>query len=466
MNPELMRNLWLEASPRRLAIMGGVLAFLLAAVWVSTDTEKLKAVAATAEILFYALVVIWGTRNAAGTVVDEIRDRTWDLQRLSAISPWEMVWGKLLGAPSYAWVGGVLCLIPIALHTLQDRGALPMVLQLASLVSIGLIAHSAALLTSMVAVRRRMGQSRINTFGFLIVGLIAASYSWSIWSAATPGALGVTPWGGEPLSSINWYGRDWSAPGFLLISLGLGFAWLLVGCHQFMRHELAVRMNPWAWIGFLAFVAAYFAGFASPGIPLAESVREMTPGESAGGWAVAAGVLLFATYLSLLAMPKERVQMRWVLAQLSQGRVLTFLEGLPGWAFGFVFTSGAAAMAIAQAAGSSLPDADMNVFRLFVIAVLGELARNIGVFMFFNMLPGQRRGDFAALLTLFLLYAVVPLFLTGLGSAGAAAMISPWAEAAEQTIERAQIGTLWSPVTMWVQAAIVWALAMVRLNRS
>ena len=29
------------------------------------------------------IVVVWGTRNAALSVVGEIRDRTWDMQRLS-----------------------------------------------------------------------------------------------------------------------------------------------------------------------------------------------------------------------------------------------------------------------------------------------------------------------------------------------------------------------------------------------
>jgi hypothetical protein len=466
MNPELMRNLWLEASPRRLAIMFGVLAFLLAAVWVSAETDRLQAISATAELLFYALVVVWGTRNAAGTVVDEIRDRTWDLQRLSAISPWEMVWGKLLGAPSYAWAGGAACLVPIAMYAAQDRGPLSAVLEIASLVSIGLIAHSAALLASMVAVRRRMGQSRLNTFGFLIVGLIAASYSWSIWSAATPGALGVTPWGGEPVSSIAWYGRDWNAPMFLLASLGLGFAWLLAGCHQFMRQELAVRMNPWVWIGFLTFIAGYFAGFAWPGVPFAEDIRDLTAGRAAGGWAVATGVLLFATYVSLLVMPKERVQMRWVLAQLGQGRVFSFFEGLPGWAFGFVFTAVAAAMAITEAANSAIPAADLNLFRQFVVAVMGELARNIGVFMFFNMLPGQRRGDFAALLTLFLAYTVLPIFLGGLGTPAVAGFISPWAEVAQYAVDSTRPEVLMSVLSMWIQAAIVWPLAMLRMSRN
>jgi hypothetical protein len=462
MNPELMRNLWIEAAPRRLAIMAGVLGFLFVTIWVSAPDDKLRALAGLGESAFYLLVVVWGTRNAASSVVDEIRDRTWDLQRLSAISPWEMVWGKLLGSTSYVWAGGVICAAPVVLYALTDRGAEAALLQLVYFASIGLIGHSAAMLASMVAVRRRAGQSRLNTFGFLVVGLIAASQTWSIWASASPGALGFTPWGETTISTITWYGRAWPAPAFLLASLAVALGWLLVGCHQFMRHELAVRMNPLAWISFLAFVAFYFAGFAWGRANFSSAIAQTS--SAVGGWAVAAGVLLFATYVSLMVMPKERVQMRWVLAQLSAGRVFSFLEGLPGWAYGFVFTAFAAAMAIAQAGDASfLTSSELDIFRFLCVGVLGELARNIGIFMFFNMLAGQRRGDFAAVLTLVLIYAVTPVLLSALGARWTLALISPL-YAIESDEARALIQL--SAVAMWAQAAIVWPFAMLRLAQA
>ena len=55
-------------------------------------------------------VVLWGTRSAALSVVGEIRERTWDSQKLSSIGPSQMVWGKLFGATFANWFGGALCL--------------------------------------------------------------------------------------------------------------------------------------------------------------------------------------------------------------------------------------------------------------------------------------------------------------------------------------------------------------------
>jgi hypothetical protein len=97
------------------------------------------------------------------------------------------------------------------------------------------------------------------------------------------------------------------------------------------------------------------------------------------------------------------------------------------------------------------------VVRLFTIGILGELARNIGIFMFFNMLQGQRRGDFAALLTLILLYVVTPPFLTALGTPQVGGLISPWAELPSVSI---------SSVAMWIETAIIWPFAMLRLTQA
>ena len=78
MNPEFRRNVWLELSPRRLMTMTVVLvlAFFAAAL---SGNEWLPP--ATAVTLYYFIVVFWGSRNAALSVVGEIRDRTWDFQR-------------------------------------------------------------------------------------------------------------------------------------------------------------------------------------------------------------------------------------------------------------------------------------------------------------------------------------------------------------------------------------------------
>ena len=108
MNPELLRNLWLEASPFRLILIAGFL--LLAFGASSVGLGGFASISSVALALYWFFAVLWGTRSAALSVVGEIRERTWDSQKLSSIGPWDMVWGKLLGATCANWFGALLCL--------------------------------------------------------------------------------------------------------------------------------------------------------------------------------------------------------------------------------------------------------------------------------------------------------------------------------------------------------------------
>src|SRR3954447_19334004 len=96
MNPEFLRNLWLELTPRRVALMVGILGLIFFAVIVAGGSQY--SLFGSAQWLYYLFVVFWGSRNAAMGVVGEIRDRTWDQQRLSALSASTMTWGKLFGS--------------------------------------------------------------------------------------------------------------------------------------------------------------------------------------------------------------------------------------------------------------------------------------------------------------------------------------------------------------------------------
>src|SRR5262245_21255916 len=108
MNPELQRNFWLELTTRRLIMMPIVLGIVFLTAAANGDNGGLQAAGGVARVLFYIVVVFWGTRVAASAVVGEIRDRTWDGQRLSALTPSQMLTGKLLGATSYQWYGGII----------------------------------------------------------------------------------------------------------------------------------------------------------------------------------------------------------------------------------------------------------------------------------------------------------------------------------------------------------------------
>ena len=110
MNPELRRNLWLELTVHRLMAVPVALGLLFALVYKLSGPDWAGPLATTAVSLFIALA-LWGGVQAGDAVHGEVRARTWDGQRMSAIEPWAMTWGKLAGAPSFAWYGGALCMV-------------------------------------------------------------------------------------------------------------------------------------------------------------------------------------------------------------------------------------------------------------------------------------------------------------------------------------------------------------------
>src|ERR1700690_3478853 len=153
MNPEFERNIWLELAPRRVLMMVGLLTLTFFAASLVEGVEW--GPSSVAILLYYALVVVWGSRNAAMSVVGEIRDRTWDMQRLSSLGAGAMTWGKLFGATIYNWLGGVLCLAVAMVNLVSHQRPVTAVIELVYYLGIGVVAQSASLLASLIAIGRR-----------------------------------------------------------------------------------------------------------------------------------------------------------------------------------------------------------------------------------------------------------------------------------------------------------------------
>lgn len=445
MNPELMRNLWLELSPTRLIIMFGVLALLF--VTASLGGNDLNSPASVAESMFVLIVVLWGTRKAAEAVIGEIRERTWDNQRLSAITAWDMVWGKLFGATSYVWTGGLFCVFMLVIARMAEKGAAAATYDLFYYLSLGVIGHSVALQTSLVAARRRTTHSRLDVFLYQMAGLAAAWAVWAVWQTALPN--GLFRLGTDTIESVEWFAQSFSAPVFYLTSLAAFFAWSLVGNNQLMRQELQMPVGPLPWIGFLVFMAVYSAGFAD--LAVGDTGTLM-----AARLAAAFATLGVLTYASVFFEPKDRVHIRWLGARLMAGRIDQVLWNLPGYVYAFIGTAILASWLNVEMLGIAEIKAGGETFtKTLLIAALGALARDVGIFLFFHMLPRQKRGDFAAIVTLIVIYLILPAFMLGMGLGDFTFIFIP------QDPEQAGWASV---VAAWAAAGVVWSLAFARAS--
>src|SRR4030095_3408648 len=98
-SPELQRNLWLQLSwGRALAapILIGIVVAALLASW-NTAPGHLAEYARWGVVLLLAL---WSTRRVADSLAEEIGGGTWESQRMTGMSAWAVVGGKVLGGAS------------------------------------------------------------------------------------------------------------------------------------------------------------------------------------------------------------------------------------------------------------------------------------------------------------------------------------------------------------------------------
>ena len=327
MNPELQRNLWLEASPFRLALILGLLLLVFAAT--SIAPIGVATTSGAALTLYWFFAVLWGTRSAALSVVSEIRERTWDGQKLSSIGPWQMVWGKLLGATAANWFGGLLCLCFVVMLNWREYGPASAITYGVILLALGVFAQAVALLSSLMLVRRQTGNWRLDTFLCQVAGIGAAFTYYSLWSS-------IPAFERSGTQSVAWWGHDFNLGNFHLVSLLLFLGWALVGCWRAMRAELRFANGPLVWLAYLFYLSIYSAGFESwigrqPYMPAdAQALISKL--------ALAAMTLLVSTYSMVFLEPKDPVRLRWLGEQFRAGQAYKAFLALDCWMLSYAAT--------------------------------------------------------------------------------------------------------------------------------
>jgi hypothetical protein len=402
MNAELLRNVWIELAPRRVLLMVAILGL---AFFASTLGGLEYGPSTVATILYHLIVVVWGTRNAATSVVGEIRDRTWDAQRLSSIGAGAMTIGKLLGSTLYNWLGGAICLAVMFVAIVAHKGAITAALDAIYYVSLGVISQSVSLLASLIAVARRQPHSRLEIFGYQVVGLVAAVIVYWIWSTTDP--VSALTSHAAVVSRIEWWSNSIDARVFLLLSLAVFAAWTLVGCYREMRKELLIKNGPLIWLLFLVFIGLYVAGI-DKWLPNDGPMRGWDP--TSLRLALALSTFVILSYAMVLFEPKDRVQLRWLAGQLSAGRLGSALQSLPAWMMSY-----AATLLVSAALLGWLGHFGGRFAEEAVIAAsVGFLTRDVSIFVLAQKIAGSRRGDFTALAVLLALYVLLPAIVVGL----------------------------------------------------
>ncbi len=402
-NPELRRNFWLEMTPHRLIGMPLVLglAFLLSVV--GNDNRWGEPTATTAIYLFVAIVLAWGTRQATMSVTDEIDGKTWDTQRMSALTPWQLTWGKLFGANIFTWYGGGLCLMVFA----AARGDGPLTTPAAVGLAIGtaLLLHASGMLSSLLAPRANRGAK--STLVLLMLVLIL--FAWNPY----------TRWFSENSQQVIWFGGRYDSADFGLVTVWLFAAWTAFAAYRAMCTELQVRTTPVAWLAFTVFLTVYLSGIVS--------------GE--GGHAANIGMVLLtigfcvAVAMSALSVWWERrdiVTLRRIWLAFTSRQWRRLLEEMPVWSVTAGLSLICAVLLLANYSAPPLSGGPLEQLRGWApLGVLLLMLRDIGVLHFFSLAAHPKRAAFATLVCLGLLYGLLPALLSAMNLKPLAMLVLP-----------------------------------------
>lgn len=411
---EFQRNLWLQLSWGRVLaapILLGILVAALIAAWNLAPTHM----AEMARWGFVLLLAFWSTRRVADSLAEEVGGGTWESQRMSGLSAWSMVWGKLLGGAIFPWYCALICLavmVWFGLQALPGEMRVPLGQQVATLLLGAVLGQAAALTVALLLLRKVQFRRRLTVTMAQIAGLLAFGLAVGWDYSANPWAASV--------GTIRWYEREYDANLFYLASAGVFTAWALLAAWRLMRAELLYVNRPWVWTLFTLFAMAYAAGF----VPW--STR---PPTSRLAVACLAGLAL--TYAAFLAEAKDPVRYRWGLARLKALQLWRALEFMPWWLISYLAAAAAGGATVwAIAMGGELMPQDhwwSTMPRAVNWFAVGPFAWNVAALLLFALrdlffllwlnFGGRIRGraDLAGLVVLAIVYVPLPMLLIGAG---------------------------------------------------
>lgn len=435
LNPEFKRNIWLELTPTRLVLPPLVLGAIFFLVYLK-NTEPLEFYLESRTVamaIFSIVIFLWGGKMAAESVIDEVNDGTWEAQRMTAMAPWTMAWGKLLGSTAYAWYIGLYCAAVYCFAAMRLPDTL-MYLKFLITVSLSVIMiHCLCISSTLFKIRKLRHREKIGNSSVVLLGVL-------LLMMLGP-AVGL--WSKGMAEEIRWFAAVARASDFVLWSTLFFTGWAVVGLHRNMRSELQETNGPFTWLAFLICLMIYWSGFVWGIDDIGFIERVMA------ALLICFGMGAFIVYLMVFVESREFVWMRRFMHRLRQKDWRAVGSLTPLWATALLLTTAAWAglLLVCMTAGVA---PSRQVFQppvLWLINVFLFLLRDLALLFCVSLKENARRAELATVFYLLILYLLIPLLLD---AADAAALISAFVPVLEP---RFWSGTL--PVAAQL-ALLVW----------
>lgn len=408
LNPEFQRNLWLEISPKRLLIMPVVLAIIYALI-VYNNPSATGILMFVFSVIGALFVTGWGSLAVMQSINHEIVERTWDQQRLSALSAWQMAWGKLFGASIYPWFGGLICALVVLVSSFMGNHNPPRtIIYLAAAIIATASFHSwvMALRLHTLDVNRPSAPSVIRTLFFVYI------FSQGV------GTLAFLLYRDEDSGLGQWWGLQLGLPSLFLLMSAFALVLGLLALWRSMLTQLMVRTIPWAWaLGCIA-VGLIVAGF----FDYTSAAFFWT------AWVVIISII--ASYFAFFTEKKQAINWRAVAFYVQQKNYKRMLQSLPlwlvSWVVALLFTIiYSVYVSTTNLSGLNTSSLIYHSARPLLFMLLLRTVRDAGILLFFAWRNTSRSPVGMAILTYVMLGYILPAFFW-LGSSTAAQMFEPF----------------------------------------
>ena len=388
-NPELQRLAWLHLRPGNIAFLA-VPVLLVLVVGLEVEGyfmvfERSDASAMWLNLLCTGLagllLCVIAPYAVAGTVISEIRWRTWDWQRLSALDAWNLTWGKLVGGSARCWIAAMT---PLALGfgaTIVASGGSP--LPITMVVVIGVFAQALSLVASLIMVRlgnARRGEAALCAVVGILGGATIASRLGDWTQSVNIQGLNVVP-------------GEWIALLAMAVSAGL----VVAGAWRLTQAELRVPAGNGVWLAILLWVA-----LLATGLPDREVL--VTTG---GRYIFGAIHLMVLALVAALLTPMDTVTVRRTRDRLTLRSI-----GTPEpWLLAALAT--AVLLAVFLVVTVAMPGRTRQVPFNWVppLTLAALLVRDLAIIHFFKLRADAPKGAGAGMLAIFVVWTIVPSVL-------------------------------------------------------
>ena len=400
-NAEFQRQLWLNLRPSTIAWILGLCALALAAPWMMGGRHVVTSIASMG---LWAAALVYGAILAANSMHQELRHNTWDWQRLSALTPWQMSWGKWLGATSPAWLIAACFAVASALLGTLFLDTAPDWSNLALAVLWGMAVQVWAINVVLLGWQSGggWGWRRAVLLPWLMLFLVPGNVISQLWRQRHNADSAIAFWG-MPLS----FNTTAALLGAAALALGLLALW------RQMAQRLDVATLPWAWPLGLSALALVMAGLAPPSVASALSWLSCT-------------ALLGTAYIALHSVHAARNQWLHVHWHTTRRQWVGALQALPLWPVSWVLGM---LMAGLWSLFTQVPDTSLPFQVGWLLVLVGfQLLRDALLLTGFALLEGRLKSPIAAFsLAWVVINVLLPLLVWGMAGPEVARGLQPLA---------------------------------------